>query len=414
MKRIYPSLALLACLLLAAASPLQAADWNQWQGPSRDGHASFEPPAVWPEAPTRQWRVVVGEGHSSPVIAGGRVYIFSRQGDAEVLRALALADGKELWKADYPAPYQMHPAAIPHGKGPKSTPVVAGGKVCVYGISGILSCFATADGKLAWRHDFSSLLGAAPAFFGSSVSPLVVDGTLFLHIGSDTQGSFRAFDLDTGATRWDTPGIKPSYASAMLFELGGRKQLVTLTFDAIVGLDPANGKLLWQRPYADQYRQNVPTPLMVGDLLFFGNIDNGSFAGRVEEKEGKLQLKEVWKHEDLPWYMTSPISDGTRVYGLTSKNKGQLVVLKPATGEILFRSEGRQGDNASLALAGGYLLMVDTDGELSVWKAGDKPELLRTYTIAESPVWASAAWTEKEMVVKDRDGVALWSFAAAK
>jgi outer membrane protein assembly factor BamB len=396
-------------LALAAASPL-AADWNQWLGPTRDGRAEFVAPSTWPEKPARLWRVVVGEGHSSPVVAGARVFIFARQGDNEVLRALALADGRELWKAEYPAPYQMHPAAIPHGKGPKATPVAAGGKVCTSGISGILSCFEAATGKLAWRHDFSSLLGTAPAFYGVAASPLVADGTLYLNIGSDTQGSFRAFDLATGATRWDLSGIKPSYASAMLFEIGGRRQLVTLTYDAIVGLDPADGKLLWRHPYPDQYRQNIPTPLKVGDLLFFGNLESGSLGARIDKEAPALKLKEVWKDTETSWYMASPITDGKRIYALTDKQKGQLVVMRPETGEILWRSPGRLGDNASLALAGEQLLMVDTDGELSVYKTGDQPQLLKTYTIADSPVWAQAAWTEKLLLVKDRDGLAAWSF----
>jgi outer membrane protein assembly factor BamB len=399
-------------LLGLSVLPAAAADWNQWLGPSRDGRASFVAPAAWPEKPARLWRVTVGEGHSSPVVGGDRVFVFSREGDAEVLRALALADGRELWKTSYPAPYQMNPAAIPHGKGPKSTPVVAEGKVCSFGISGILSCHAAADGKLAWRHDFSKMLGSAPAFFGSSASPLVDAGTLYLNIGSDSQGSFRAFDLATGATRWDAPGLKPAYASAMLFEIGGRKQIVTLTFDAIVGLDPASGKLLWQQPYIDQYHQNTPTPLRVGEMLFFGNIDNGSFGARLVPAGQGLKLEQVWKDEQNSWYMTSPITDGRRIYALTDKQKGQLLVVKPESGEVLWKSPGRQGENASLALAGELLLMVDTDGELTVWKAGDQPQLLRTYTIAESPVWASAAWTDKLLVVKDRDGVAAWSFAA--
>lgn len=394
--------------------PLAAADWNQWRGPGRDGLAPFKAPASWPEAPTRLWRVEVGEGHSSPVIAGDKVFVFSRQGEAEVLRALSLTDGKVLWRADYAAPYQMNPAALAHGKGPKSTPVVAEGKVCTFGVSGILSCFEAENGKLAWRHDFSALLGGAPEFFGNAASPLVVEGKLYLNIGSDSQGSFRAFDLKTGATIWDTPGLRPAYASPMLLEVAGRRQLVTLTYDAIVGLDVATGKLLWQHPYADRWRQNSPTPLQLGDLLFFGNVDNGSFAARITEAGGSLKLTEVWKDAETPWYMSTPITDGKRLYTLTSKQKGQLQVVQPQSGEILWKSPGRQGENACLALAGEHLLVVDTDAELTIWKAGDAPQLLKTYTIADSPIWAHPAWTEKLLIVKDREGVAAWSFAAAK
>ena len=100
--------------LVCAASP--ADEFPQWRGPARDGHLSgLTAPASWPETLAPGWKLRVGAGHSSPVVSGGRVYEFSREAEAEVVRALDLATGKELWKQSYPVAYEMNPAATGHG-----------------------------------------------------------------------------------------------------------------------------------------------------------------------------------------------------------------------------------------------------------------------------------------------------------
>jgi len=129
-----PALALLLCT--AASAP--AADWPQWRGPARDGIAAeFQAPAVWkPDALTKKWSITVGEGHASPVVVGDRVFVFFREGERETMRCLALADGKELWKESREVPYSPSFAARKHGKGPKATPTVDGGRVFALGIAG--------------------------------------------------------------------------------------------------------------------------------------------------------------------------------------------------------------------------------------------------------------------------------------
>src|SRR6201990_2765785 len=139
-------------------APVAAAvEWPQWRGPNRDGLAlGVNAPAAWPKELKQNWRVTVGIGHSSPVVSGGVIYQFARQGEDEVLIALHTSNGKELWRAGaVPAPYTVNPAARGHGKGPKSTPVVASGRVYTLGIAGLLSAHDAKTGRLVWRKDFS-------------------------------------------------------------------------------------------------------------------------------------------------------------------------------------------------------------------------------------------------------------------
>ena len=140
-------LAILAIAILPVFPIFGAAqDWNQWRGPSRSGAAAtFTPPAAWPDRPNQVWKVHVGIGHASPVVAGERVYVFARAGEQEVVSARDLSSGRELWRQAYDAPYQMNPAATSHGKGPKSTPIVSGGRVFTFGIGGTLSAWQAQD-----------------------------------------------------------------------------------------------------------------------------------------------------------------------------------------------------------------------------------------------------------------------------
>ena len=101
-----------------------SADFVQWRGANRDGAvASFTEPRSWPEKLTQRWKVDVGLGYASPLVVGNRLYMFSRQGDQEVMSALDPQSGKVLWRTGYPVGFTMHSAAVRHGMGPKSTPV---------------------------------------------------------------------------------------------------------------------------------------------------------------------------------------------------------------------------------------------------------------------------------------------------
>ena len=118
-------LAVVAGLLIWIA-PLAAQDWPQWRGPARDGLIrAFKEPASWPMTLTKRWNVEVGTGYATPLVVGDRLYVFTRQGDNEVMTAFDAASAKVLWRTSYPAPFKMNPATAPHGPGPKSTPTFA-------------------------------------------------------------------------------------------------------------------------------------------------------------------------------------------------------------------------------------------------------------------------------------------------
>jgi outer membrane protein assembly factor BamB len=401
----------LSSLLLVAVAP-QAQDWSQWRGPARDGHVgTFTPPAEWPARANAVWKVAAGIGHASPVVAGDRVFQFSRIGEQEAMTAFDLASGRQLWRQAYDAPYQVNPAATGHGKGPKGTPAVAGGRIHSLGISGILSTFDAATGRVLWRHDFAKEFKTTSPDFGASMSPIVDGSRVIAHIGGGGGGALVAFDAVSGSPVWTWKGDGPAYASPVTATAGGVRQLITQTQSNLVGLDVSNGRELWRLPFTTDYDQNIVTAVVDRDVIVYGGLSKPTVAARIEKGAGGWTLSEIWRNADVPMYMSSPVLQKGVLYGFTHRNRGQFFALDMKTGRTLWTSPPRQGDNASLSVSGAFVLAVTTEGALLVLRQGSSAfDLVRSYTVAESPVSAHPAFTARGILVKDVDALALWAF----
>ena len=397
-----------AVLMASTILTSQSAEWSQWRGPRRDGVATFTVPATWPATLTKRWEVPVGLGHSSPVIAGDRVIVHTREGEREVTRAVDLKSGKMLWRSDYAAPYTMNPAARGHGPGPKSTPVVANGRVYTFGISGILSAHDVASGKVLWRTDAP----AAPPEFGTAMSPLVDGPLVIVHLGAQDQGALTAFDAASGKPRWRWTGDGPAYASPVIAEIAGTRQLITQSENAVVGIDVSDGGLLWRLPFRTNFDQNSITPLVVNDMVIYSGLENGTTAVRVSRKGATWATSPVWKNEQVSMYMSSPVVVGSTLYGLSHRNRGQFFAIDVATGKTLWTTPGREGENASIIAAGQTLLLSTTNAELIIGRANPaKFEELKRYRAAESAVWAHPAVSTNVILIKDVDKLICWSIA---
>jgi outer membrane protein assembly factor BamB len=402
----------LSVCVAVAATGLSAQDWSQWRGPARSGAAAaFKAPAAWPERPTQVWSVEAGEGHASPVVRGTRVFLLSRIGEQEGVTAYELATGAQVWRQLHDVPYTMSPAARGHGKGPKSTPVVHGGRVFALGIDGSLTAYDEATGTVVWRRDFTKEFPQTSPEFGAAMSPMVVDGLLVAHVGGARGGALSAFDAATGETRWAVTNEGPGYASPIVAEFDGVRQVITQTQSSLVGVAVKDGRLLWSLPFTTDYDQNSVTPLVVGDLLVYGGLNSPTTAVRVSRAAGKWTTVEAWKNADVPMYMSTPVVAGEVLVGLTHRNRGQFFALDPKTGRTLWTSPGRQGENAALLATDGLVLAVTTDSQMSVFR-GDPTSYteLRRYTIADSPVWAHPAPAGRGLVIKDRTGLAYRTF----
>ncbi|HWS88300.1 MAG TPA: PQQ-binding-like beta-propeller repeat protein [Pyrinomonadaceae bacterium] len=385
------------------------AEWPQWRGPNRDGLATgVSAPAVWPKELKPGWKVSVGIGHASPVVAGGVVYQFARQGEEEVLLALDAATGKELWRAGaIPAPYELNPAARAHGKGPKSTPVVAGGRVYTLGIAGLLSAHDAKTGRLLWRKDFSKQFPVTSPLYGTAMSPAVVGDLLIAHVGGHDKGALTAFDAATGAVKWSYDADGPAYSSPVILTAGGERQVVTFTQKELVAVSAATGALLWKLPAKTHYDTNCNTPVVYKDAVIVSIEGQGIVALRPAREGGKWKAVEVWRNGENELYMNTPVLAGSTLYGLSARKKGQFFAIDAETGKTLWQGPGRMGENASVVNLGGTLLALTNDAVLYVLPASAKEFApAAQYTVATSQTWAHPVVLGDTLLVKDETTLA--------
>ena len=397
-------------LLLAVAPVAVGQEWTQWRGPGRDGFVSEKnAPAAWPDKLQRAWRVEIGEGYSSPVVANGRAFVHGRRDPEEIVAAVNLADGKVIWEQKYQAAFKKNQYAVAMAKGPNSTPLVIDNRLFTLGVTGILNAWDTATGKQLWTKDFSQAIDTSKLFCGTAASPLAVNGRLVVQIGSDTHGGkLLGLDPATGATQWQWTGLGPGYASPVVIDPNGQSQIVTLTEGSIVGVDAKNGKELWNVPFPDEWHENISTPLWTGSLLIVSGTRQGTHAYTLAEKDGKWHATEAWKNPDVAMYMSSPVYGDGLVYAHSSKKKGQFVALDAKTGALRWATEGREGEHASLLLTPRHVVFLTNGADLIVVKR-NAPAFVaeHRYEVSESSTFSMPVLLGSNIRVRDATGLLL-------
>jgi outer membrane protein assembly factor BamB len=343
----------LLCSLTFLAGPVKstADDWPQWLGPQRDG--------IWRETgiieslPTNgltyRWQTQIGAGYSGPAVVGNRVYLMDRQvtpgarvpanafargeipGRERVL-CLDAADGRILWTHDYDCPYTVSYAA-----GPRVTPAVADVRVYTLGAEGHLRCLNATNGALVWSHDFPRELGVKTPLWGFAGHPLI-DGRKLICLAGGSNSVAIAYDKDSGRELWRALTAKePGYAPPVIYEFGGRRQLIIWHPESVNALDPETGALFWSHPLNPSVRSGmtIPMPRQVGDRLFLTSFYNGSLLLRV----GASSATPLWRSQKvsekdtdgLHSVMATPLIERGYIYSPCSY--GEFRCLKLENGE---------------------------------------------------------------------------------
>jgi len=380
-----------------------APDWTQWRGPSRDGTVpGASTPDAWPERLMRKWHVPVGEGYASPVLAASRVYVHSRRDPVEVVTAIDVVGGDVIWQQEYAAPYEKNSYATAMAKGPNATPLVADGRVFTLGATAVLSAWEVSTGRELWRRDFSDAVDFSQLFCGTAASPLMAHGLLVVQVGSDVHGgTIAGIDPETGETRWEWQGAGPGYASPAVIDVEGVSQIVTLTNESVIGLDARTGRPLWATPFANAWHENIATPVWTGTRLVASNKEQGTVAYQLVESDGAWRAEEVWRNQAASFYMSSPVVSGGTLFGFSDKRRGSLVAIDLATGETAWQTEGREGAQAGLLLAGSHLLVLTDEARLIV--ANPDPTRfapVHEYSLDGGPTWAQPVVTHSGLLVR--------------
>ncbi len=399
-------LSIVSTLTILAAGVASAGDTPGWRGAARDGHvAGFEAPAEWPEELEKGWSIEVGAGHATPALVGDRLYVHARQGEEEVALCLDAASGKELWRDAYEVGYEMDPTATEHGKGPKSSPLVHDGKVLTFGVTSVLTCYQASDGKKLWQQRFDRFDPPQPRY-GSALSPIVVGDLCIVHVGDTKAGGIVAVGLADGAPKWSWDEDGPGYASPVATKVGETTQIITQSESHVVALDAKDGKLLWKMEFKTNYEQNSVTPVIVGDVLIISGYKNGTIAYRL----GAGDPEELWRTTKVSMYMSTGVAHEGRLYGFSEKRRGQFFCLDLETGDALWTSDGREGDNAAVWIAGETVIALTTNSELVFFAAKDDDihEHAR-YEVADTPTWAHPVIAGKAIYVKDEGSLTRWT-----
>jgi outer membrane protein assembly factor BamB len=396
------------CVLLVGAGWARAQDWPQWRGPNRDNKATgFTAPQTWPKALTEKWTARVGEGVSSPVLVGDKVYVFARpsgnqEGD-EVTTCLDAASGKVLWQDKYPAAAVRGPAASFPVAGTRSTPAVGEGKVCTLGVAGVVSCLDADTGKVVWRKDTKS----KPDFYTSS-SPLIADGMCVVFVGALT-----AYDLATGDVKWPWKGGKAPYGSPVLMTVDGTKMVVTPTSNSLVGVALADGKLLWEKKLPGfGYTINYDTPIIDGQTVIYASpAKRGvgtTMALKIDKMGDKFTPTEVWKVKFAPNQYNTPVLKDGLLFGLSPEKT--FFCMDAKTGKILWTDSTKRGEVGGIINAGSVLLALTGRSELIAFEPSREGyKEVAKYRVSETPGLAYPIIAGNRVYVKGNDALTLWT-----
>lgn len=354
-------------LFLILALAASASDWPQFLGPDRNGVYTGPPiSASWgDDGPKRLWEKKVGEGFAGPVVVGGRLILFHRVDNREVIESLDASSGAPQWRYDYPTSYRDD---FGFDEGPRSVPVVADSIIYAFGAEGVLSAVALETGKLLWSVVTAERFKVAKNFFGAAGSPLVLDGRVLLNVGGAEAGLV-AFDGKSGQLLWSATKDEASYSSPTSATLGGERLALFYTRGGLEMVDPGKGTVKHQFPWRSRSRAsvNASSPLVIGDIVF---ISASYGTGAAALRFGPSGLTKIWSSDEaLSSHYATAVHRDSVLYGFHGRQEyGQSFrAVELLTGKVLWNEEGFGA--GTVTLAGDKLVIVRESGELVVAEA---------------------------------------------
>ena len=401
---------LLASAVTASAATVLDSAWAQWRGPNRDGQ--FTGPA-WPKKLDtnhlqRTWRVELGPSYSGPIVVGDRVFTTeSRDKKFEAVTAFDRMSGKELWRAQWEGAMTVPFFAKANGDWIRATPACDGESLFVAGMRDLLVCLDAQTGKERWRFDFVKKMEAPAPDFGFVCSPLVDGEFVYVQAGA----SFVKLNKRTGELVWRTLAEKGGmmgsvFSSPMFAELAGQRQLVVQTREKLAGVDPADGKVLWEQPVEAFRGMNILTPVAYKDTLFTSTYGGKTIGFKIAQTDGKFTVTEAWKHKAQGYMSTPVVIDGVAYNHLKSQ---RVMAIEVESGRELWTSDKSFGKYLSLVAQGDRILALDQRGQLFQFRA-NKEKLLQLdqRKLADSETWSHLAVADDQLFVRELNALTAW------
>lgn len=416
-------------LCLSALLPtVRADDWPQFRGANRD--------AVWKETGIMQtfpkkglpvrWRVPVGYGLSSPVVARHRVYLI----DSELKKPKAQErvqcwdeqTGRSLWTHVYDVTYPGWAFDPSQKAGPNSTPIVQDGSIWTLGQTGELFCLDAAKGTVLWTRNLTADYGLAE-FSGTTPSPLIEGDLIIWVIGGQPDAGVVALDKNTGKEVWRALDDKWTYSSPIVITAGGQRQLIVWTPNAVTSLNPATGKTWWRQELSVAGTlASVPTPVFQGGLLLISGLmfqlDPAQPAAKVLWPETITGTQRILSQSSIPTLLGDHVFSG-KMPG------GKLVCLEARTGKQVWETgkvtNKNQGSTIHLTPNGDAVLIFTDEGNLIRARLNPEgyEELSRVHVIdpaymfaGRKVVWPPPAYANQHVFARNDEELICASLAA--
>ena len=386
MMKFFPAIPFitLCAAVSCAAEKSVSADWPRLLGPADNG-TTTESGLLrkFPAGGLRAvWEMPLGSGMGGPAISGGRIVVFHRLGEKETVECRDAATGKPRWKFDYEAPYQPRYGG---GRGPRTSPVIADGRVFVFGVSGRMHCLDFASGKVIWQHDCAREFSMRPAFFGYGSTPLVMGQRVIVQLGGVHEGkpvNSVAFEVASGKFLWATEHAwGASYASSVPANLHGRECVLVFAggmsrpaTGGLLVIDAATGKVLAAVPHrADMTESvNVSSPVVAsaepGKPVRIFVSETYTAGGLCVEVAKDFSTGKAWHASNFGMYWATPLVRDGCLFGFSGQSDqlAELVCHDIASGRELWRDDlSRAFGRANLLSTGDGVLCLGEFGALA-------------------------------------------------
>lgn len=387
-------------------------DVTEYRGHGRTGMVAGPPLARdWnKQLPEPLWRQPVGGGHSAFITAGPLAFTIEQRSDEEAVVAYEIATGKERWVYQYPALF----SETLGGDGPRATPTLVDGHIYSLGATGILVCLNAATGEKIWERNVFQQNAAKNLVWGMSGSPLVYDGLVVVNPGAQEGNSATravlAFRTSDGRLAWESERAMASYASPMLAELGGSRQVLIFDAQGLAALDPATGEPLWRHTWITDFDINAAQPVVLdGDRVFISS-GAGCALLQIRFSEGAWQVEELWKNRNMKAAYANPLVHDGFVYGL---DEGIMVCLDLESGQRRWK-KGRHG-HGQMLLAGDLIIVLSEQGQVILVEA--TPEAYRelgSFAAIEGRTWNNPILVDGVLYVRNHLEMAAYRLPLAE
>ena len=383
------TITLLALLALAAV----AADWPAFRGPFATGIAPDTGiNKDWnARKPAQQWRIPLTDGgFSGPSVAAGKVFIIDHQGNKDIVRALKLDTGAEVWRFEY-----QDAGGANYGFS-QGTPVYSDGKLYTLSCEGRVHCLNAETGAKVWGISLTADLGGKAPGWRYAMSPLIDGDKIILCPGAG--GGVVALNKNTGQPIWKSPVTDmPGYATPVVATIQKTPQYLIFAATTLNGVDAATGKLLWTFPWKTDCDVNAACPLTGGDFVYITSNYNRGCAFVQITPQGP---NKVWENKNMHSHFSTPVVIDNLIYGTT--DPGRLVCLDPTdSGKLRWQQNGF--GKGGLVVVDGVLLVLDgNNGDLAMVKINpDKYEELGRFKPLGGQSWTAPIVAGGKLIVRN-------------